>query len=145
MSALGRPVLPPRAPAAVAAPKPRPPAIDGTVYVRERGSFRVLGGIVVELLDGRRKVVNRVQTAADGSYAVEAVPPGNYLLRVSPEQLKKLGLTDTGMRVIEVKPSGGTIHDVNLIVLADDIPSRSAPPARTPPAAAPKHEPPRAR
>lgn len=95
--------------------------IDGTVHVREKGGFRTLGGVVVELLDRKRNVVNRTETASDGFYIVQFVPPGQYLLRVSPEQLKRQGLTDTGMRVIEVKPTGEFINGVDMIVLDERV------------------------
>lgn len=104
--------------------------IDGTVHVREKGRFRPLAGITLELLDSQRNVVNRAQTASDGFYVVQFVPPGNYLLRISPEELKKLGFSDTGTRVLQVKPTGEFLNGVDMIALDDRVTVVAAPPAR---------------
>ena len=126
MIALDERVAATAAPPAAVSP-PRAPAIAGTVYVRERGRFRGIGGIAVELLDERRRILNRTQTASDGSYNLEGVPAGTYLLRASPEQLKKRRLSDTGMRVIEIKPTGGSVKGVDLILLDERVSTGSAP------------------
>lgn len=123
-------------PSGAAVARAKPAVIAGTVYVRERGRFRETGGIVVELLDGRRRTVSRTQTVADGAYRFEAVPPGSYLLRASPEQLKKLRLSDTGMRIIEIKATREPVYDVDLLLLDDRVSTSSAP---RPPAAPQKY------
>lgn len=87
--------------------------IDGTVYLIEGGGRRGIGDVVLELLDSRRSLVSTTKSSSDGYYVVPAVPQGRYYLRVSPEQLRKLELSDPGLREITVLPDGRFINGVD--------------------------------
>jgi hypothetical protein len=84
--------------------------IDGTTYFLTKGKSRPIGDLRLELLDGARKVVASMSSASDGYYVMTGVLPGDYWLRVSPEQLKRLGLSDTGMHMITIKPDGTVLN-----------------------------------
>jgi hypothetical protein len=84
--------------------------IDGTTYFLTKGKSRPIGDLQLELVDGARKVVASMRSASDGYYVITGVLPGEYWLRVSPEQLKRLGLSDTGMHVITIKPDGTVLN-----------------------------------
>ncbi|MDB5838049.1 MAG: hypothetical protein JWQ23_1 [Herminiimonas sp.] len=91
--------------------------IDGTVYLVENDVKRGVGDVSLELVDAGRKVIAQTRTASDGYYIVPAVPPGNYLLRISREQLKRLNLTDTGMHMITVSSDGTFINGVDFSLI----------------------------
>lgn len=94
--------------------------IDGSVYlVEQQKEPRGLGGIVLELVDGKGNIVSQTKSATDGYYIVPSVPPGDYLLRVSRGQLNALSLTDTGMRRITVSADGEFVNGVDFIVIPD--------------------------
>jgi hypothetical protein len=84
--------------------------IDGTTYFLSKGKSRPIGDLRLELVDAGRKVVASVTSASDGYYVMTGVLPGDYWLRVAPEQLKRLGLCDTGMHVITIKPDGTVLN-----------------------------------
>jgi hypothetical protein len=91
--------------------------IDGTTYFQSKGKSRPIGDLRLELVDGARKVVANVSSASDGYYVMTGVLPGDYWLRVSPEQLKRLGLVDTGMHVVTIKPDGTVLNGRDFYVL----------------------------
>ena len=67
--------------------------IDGTTYLLGKGGKRPIGDLKLELVDGRARCVASMSSASDGYYVITGVFPGDYLLRVAPDQLKRLGLT----------------------------------------------------
>lgn len=91
--------------------------IDGTVYLLENGAKHAIGDVALELLDARHKVIGEAKSAADGYYIVPAVAPGDYLLRPSAEQLKRLKLTDTGMRIVTIGPDGTFVNGVDFTLI----------------------------
>lgn len=93
--------------------------IDGTVYLLDDAGKRGIGDVALELVDEKGKVVSRAKSASDGFYIVPSVPPGNYSLRLSRSQLNRLGLTDTGMRLLTISPDGTFANGVDFIVIPD--------------------------
>lgn len=94
--------------------------VDGTTYLYTGGARRAIGDLKLELVDASRKVVATMSSAADGYYVITGIFPGEYFLRVSPEQLKRLGLTDTGMHIITVGRDGTVLNGRDLDVRAKD-------------------------
>jgi len=92
--------------------------VDGVVYVVTEDKRRPAAGMTLQLLamDPAFKLVRETKTASDGFFIVEAVPPGDYLLRVAPEDVKRSKLSDTGTRVITVSPKGDLINGVDLFL-----------------------------
>lgn len=90
--------------------------IDGTVYLVEKTSRRGIGDVVIELLDSDGKVVSAIKSSSDGYYIVPAVVQGRYSLRVSPQQLQQLGLSDPGMRAITITPDGKFFNGVDFLL-----------------------------
>lgn len=66
--------------------------IDGTVRLIEHGSSRGIGNALVELLSERGELIGSTRSSSDGFYVMAGVKPGNYRLRISPGQTKKLDL-----------------------------------------------------
>ncbi|MFC0254437.1 MSCRAMM family protein [Massilia consociata] len=94
--------------------------VDGTTYLYENGKRRAIGDLQLELVDASRKVVATMLSAADGYFVITGIFPGDYFLRVSPEQLKRLGLTDTGMHLITIGRDGTVLNGRDLDVRAAD-------------------------
>ncbi len=100
--------------------------IDGTVYLLENNSKRGIGDVVMELLDTDRRLVSTIKTSSDGYYIIPAVAQGRYLLRVSPEQLRRVNLTDPGVRMVTILPDGKFINGVDFLlgkIAANPVPS----------------------
>lgn len=99
--------------------------IDGTTYLWEDGKSRPIGDLRLELVErASGKVVKTVTSASDGFYVVETVPPGEYLLRVAREQLKRLRLTDTGSRVLTMGRNGEVVGGIDFYIIRDFDPSQ---------------------
>lgn len=93
--------------------------IDGTVYFVDKGEKIGVGDVLLELIDNKGNVVGGAKSASDGFYIVPSVPPGDYWLRVSRKQVKRLNLTDTGTRIITVSPDGTFLNGVDFFLIPD--------------------------
>ncbi len=94
--------------------------VDGSTYLYANGARRAIGDLQLELVDMSRKVVATMTSAADGYFVITGIFPGDYFLRISPEQLKRLGLTDTGMHLITIDKDGTILNGRDLDVRAKD-------------------------
>ena len=92
--------------------------IDGTTFLLADGVRRPMGDLELELVDSKRKVAATLKSSSDGYYVLPAVFPGTYLLRISPAQLKRLGLSDTGMHLVEITAEGTLLNARDFIVVA---------------------------
>ncbi len=92
--------------------------VDGTTYLYAGGKKKAIGELQLELVDASRKVVASMRSAADGYYVITGIFPGEYFLRVSREQLQRLGLTDTGMHMISIGRDGTVLNGRDLDVRA---------------------------
>lgn len=92
--------------------------IDGTTYLVVDGGRRAVGDLELELVDAGRKVAATARSASDGYFVLSGVVPGDYLLRVSKDQLKRLGLSDFGMHMITIAPDGAFVNGKELYVEA---------------------------
>ncbi|MFC1589300.1 hypothetical protein ACFL3P_03410 [Pseudomonadota bacterium] len=66
--------------------------IDGTVELIKYGRNIGVGDVTVELVDKNNNIIKTTKTAYDGFYILSHVPMGEYYVRISKEQLDKLGL-----------------------------------------------------
>lgn len=58
-------------------------AIDGTL--RWEAGGKPVSGVILELIDAEGDIVQSTQTAIDGYFTFERIPPGNYIIRSSSE------------------------------------------------------------
>lgn len=80
--------------------------IDGTTYLWINDAKRGVGELELELIDTNRKVVATTKSASDGYFVISGVLPGNYLLRISRQQLERLQMHDLGMHLLTIAPDG---------------------------------------
>lgn len=68
--------------------------IDGTVriYDEEKDITTDASNVIVELLDESDQLIKKARTSFDGFYLFDEVLPGQYQLKISPQQLARLGL-----------------------------------------------------
>jgi hypothetical protein len=94
--------------------------IDGTVYLRSKNGRREIGDARIELVDAKGAVVASTRSSPDGYYLLHQVLPGQYVLRIAPDQAAKLGLDGTLERSLTVPPDGDFINgqDFELSVAA---------------------------
>lgn len=91
--------------------------IDGTVYLLDEDGERGIGDLKLELINDQDEVVAETTSGWDGFYILPGVATGEeYWLRVSPSQLKRLGLTDTWLRVLTVPGDGDFISGIDVLI-----------------------------
>lgn len=66
--------------------------IDGAVYFMKGTERKPASNVSLQLLDRGGALVRELRTAFDGAYLFDRVAPGDYTLRVAPEQLTRLSL-----------------------------------------------------
>lgn len=101
--------------------------IDGTVYLLENEVERGIGDIELELLNDRQEVVARTTSSWDGFYIVPGVIAGDYRLRISPQQLRRLGLSDSGTKELTVLGDGDFISGIDFRVFTSPSTTPSDP------------------
>jgi hypothetical protein len=103
--------------------------VDGSTYLLAGGARRAIGQLELELVDRQRQVVARTTSAVDGYFVISNVPPGDYLLRVSRPQLRRLGMTDLGMHLLTIAPDGSFVNGREFYVEKTSEPDAPAPSA----------------
>jgi hypothetical protein len=91
--------------------------VTGTTYRRRDGDMQPASGVEVQIVDAAGAVVRGARSAYDGFFDVSDVPPGRYLLRVSPEQMRRLGLPEPAARSIVLEPSGTILDGLDFEIL----------------------------
>jgi hypothetical protein len=99
--------------------------IDGTIWrLGANGARRGAGDLQLELVDSQRKVAARSASSSDGYFVFSNVPPGDYLLRISPDQLRRLHMHDLGMHLVTVSNDGNFVNGREFYVEPDATAAR---------------------
>jgi len=119
---------------------------SGQVYLRDRNTLRGQGRITVQFYKNDTVILNSTLSESDGYFSYMGLAPGNYLVAVDPEQMRKLDMTATPAFIpFTVEPSidGDYISDLEFVIQSNApatkpaaAPAQAAPPV-TPTAATP--------
>lgn len=93
--------------------------ITGHVLFQDEARRRGMGRIRVDILREDRTVFKSVLTEHDGFYNYLGLPPGNYIVRPDPAQLKKLGLAAEPAEIpLEIEPTrdGDVVDKVKFVL-----------------------------
>ncbi len=93
--------------------------IDGTIYRRSGEWAREVRDVVVQLVNKDGEVVKQVQSSFDGFYLMDFITPGEYTLRVNPDQLKRLKIARTEEHKVIIEGDGTILNGVDFILEAD--------------------------
>ena len=88
--------------------------IDGTVHLLENERRIGAGSLAIEVVAPDGRIVATGSTGADGYYVVAGVPAGDYLVRVSAEQLRRLGLQDAATHAVTVSRDGWLVSGIDI-------------------------------
>lgn len=103
--------------------------ISGTVYRKKEGVDRPASGISIEAINMEDKVIGHARSEYDGVYILGALPTGKYIVRISPDQVAKLG-TNSPVQQVTIPPEGDYVDNVNLVL--EELPAASDSPALKP-------------
>lgn len=90
--------------------------IDGTTYLVSHGVRRGVGDFEVELVDPSGRVVATTTSSSDGYYVLGGVNPGNYLLRLAPAQLARLGVAAPPPLKVTMDEEGNFLNGKDFVV-----------------------------
>ncbi len=90
--------------------------LNGVTRIHRGGKQEELPGLEVELLDVSGKRVGVTRSAYDGFFEFRDVPYGEYRLRVTPEEVARVGLKPSAPRRILIQPSRHSLDGTDLIV-----------------------------
>jgi hypothetical protein len=91
--------------------------LDGTAYLLADGAKRGIGDLLIELVDAGGKVATSIKSSADGYFVLSYVRPGKYLLRISPDQLRRLGMADSATHTLTMAADGASINGRDFVVV----------------------------
>lgn len=89
-------------------------AIDGSVFYNETGN--PVEGIMLELVNKEGEIIQTSETAFDGFYTFEFVPPGSYVVRADP----KYGV-DIPEQEVVVNPDELFSSGVDLLLYSSEV------------------------
>ncbi|MDH5710371.1 MAG: hypothetical protein OEZ15_01735 [Gammaproteobacteria bacterium] len=90
--------------------------IDGTVELIKNGRQFGVGSVTVELVDKNNHIIKMAETAYDGFYVLSHIPMGEYTVRISREQLNKLGLISPSEERISINGDEPLINGIDFIL-----------------------------
>lgn len=96
--------------------------VEGTLYEATGDGRKPAAGIELELVNEAGEVVAESTTAFDGFYLFNLVPPGQYHVRIAPEQAEAAGLELSESPAVVVEGAGS-------ITYVDDVHARVVSPA----------------
>lgn len=94
--------------------------IDGTTWrIGADGARRPASALQLELVDSGGNVVTQGSSGGDGYFVLSNVAPGAYQLRVSPAQLRQLGMHALGTQPVTITAEGSFVNGRELVVEPD--------------------------
>ena len=90
--------------------------VDGIVYLQRDTAVKVVSNVMLELVDSEGEIVLQTKSAFDGFYLFMMVPPGQYIVRISPEQVKRLNLEPPADRQVVIEGDGTIVSGVDFII-----------------------------
>jgi hypothetical protein len=110
--------------------------VDGTAYFEgSDGSKIPIANVQVEMVDDQGHVGGSARSEYDGFFVIQAIKPGHYRIRVSPEQVKRLHLATSGEREVQLEP-GAILSNLDIVAAKGKVAPASAD-APAPPATEP--------
>ncbi|GAB4186367.1 MAG: hypothetical protein Tsb002_10730 [Wenzhouxiangellaceae bacterium] len=80
--------------------------IDGTVWLNDSGGRAAAANVRVQVLDAQGELVRTVTTAFDGFFLIDRLLPGEYTLRLEPQQMQRLRLHSRQHYQLALKEQG---------------------------------------
>ena len=76
-----------------------------------------MSNVQLELVDGEDNVIATARTEYDGFFLFERVPPGDYSIRLAPDQKDKLKVRLAERPAVKAGGDGGLVDGIELLVV----------------------------
>ena len=87
--------------------------VDGTVQMKRHGVAQPVPNVVIELVNADGDIVQEAASAFDGFFLLDFIVPGQYTVRISPEQLQGRNMEGSDEIEIEIGVDGTIVSGQN--------------------------------
>jgi hypothetical protein len=98
--------------------------LEGHAFFGSGGTHRAVSNVQLQLVDKKGAVIASAKTEYDGYFFIDKVSPGEYQLKLDPEQAAKLNIQLSGPVSVKATAEGGLIGKIEVNV----VPSSPATP-----------------
>lgn len=86
--------------------------VEGHAFFRGSAGDRAVSNVQLQLVDSSGNVLASAKTEYDGYFFLERVPPGEYSLRLDPEQAAKLDIRLADPVLVKADGNGGLVGNI---------------------------------
>jgi hypothetical protein len=94
--------------------------VEGHAYFRGGETERAVSNVQLQLVDMNNDVIASVRTEYDGYFFIERVPPGEYRIRIDPDQAAKLKIRLVDEVQVRAGADGGLIGKLVVNIVRKD-------------------------
>lgn len=87
---------------------------EGHAYFRTGASERAVSNVELQLVDAKENVIATTKTEYDGYFFFERVPPGEYKVRIDPDQAAKLAIQLLNTVPVKAGADGGLVGEIKV-------------------------------
>jgi hypothetical protein len=95
--------------------------VEGHAYFQGGDANRAVSNVQLQLVDAKSNVVASVRTEYDGYFFMERVAPGQYRIRIDPDQAAKLNIKLAGDVPVTASPDGGLIGRIAVNIVRGNV------------------------
>jgi len=88
--------------------------VEGHAYFHGSTGDRAVSNVQLQIVDSKNDVIASAKTEYDGYFYFDRVPPGQYELRIDPEQAAKLGIRLLKDAPLKTGADGGLVSAVDV-------------------------------
>jgi hypothetical protein len=87
---------------------------EGHAYFEGGEARRAVSNVQLQLVNSKGIIVASVRTEYDGYFFIERIPPGEYRIRIDPDQAAKLNIRLVGEVPVTATPEGGLVGKLSV-------------------------------
>jgi hypothetical protein len=100
--------------------------VEGHAIFQGGDAKRPVSNVQLQLVNAKDEVIAAARTEYDGYFFMERVAPGDYRIRIDPDQAAKLNINLAGGAPVRASPDGGLIGQIVVNIIHGKSPSRKA-------------------
>jgi hypothetical protein len=100
--------------------------VEGHAIFQGGDAKRPVSNVQLQLVNAKNEVIASARTEYDGYFFMERVAPGEYQIRIDPDQAAKLNINLSGDVPVRASPDGGLIGQIVVNIIHEKSPPRKA-------------------
>jgi len=94
--------------------------VEGHAFFEGGESKRAVSNVQLQLVNSKSEVIASARTEYDGYFFIERVPPGDYRIRIDPDQAAKLNIKLVGDLPVTATAEGGLVGQLAVNIVRRD-------------------------